>query len=210
MYDAHSPCNAVVLISGRGSNLQALLNAANPRLAYQAVVSNRAEAAGLSYAHTAAIPTHIIDHRAYVDRNQFDAALIDVIDHYQPDWVLLAGFMRILTVDFVRHYYGRLINIHPSLLPAFKGLNTHQRALDAGVTEHGASIHFVTPELDSGAIIAQAKVLIYPDDNADKLAARVLAEEHRLYPLVVDWLARGWVTLKDGTVHYEGEACLLP
>ena len=147
-----------------------------------AVISNRPDAAGLQTAAAAGIRTHLINHRDFASREAFDAALANSIDSYQPDFVVLAGFMRILTAKFVQHFAGKLINIHPSLLPQFKGLHTHQRAIEAGESEHGASVHFVTAELDDGPVILQAKVPVLADDTPDSLAARVLAAEHKLYP----------------------------
>lgn len=147
-----------------------------------AVVSNRPDAAGLHSAQQAGIDTQLLDHKGFDSREAFDASLIKIIDRYQPDYVVLAGFMRILTADFVEHYAGKLINIHPSLLPKFKGLHTHQRAIEAGESEHGASVHFVTAELDDGPVILQAKVPVNKDDSAESLAARVLEQEHMLYP----------------------------
>ncbi|RMG31400.1 MAG: phosphoribosylglycinamide formyltransferase [Gammaproteobacteria bacterium] len=187
----------VVLISGRGSNLQAILEAiAQGRLAAEvrAVISNRPGAAGLAHARRAGIPAEVVDHREYTDREAFDRALADRIDRYRPDLVVLAGFMRILGPEFVRRYRGRLINIHPSLLPKFKGLETHRRALEAGEREHGASVHLVTEELDGGPLLMQARVPILPGDTPERLAARVLEQEHRLYPAVLQLFAEGRLT----------------
>jgi len=153
-----------------------------------AVISNRPDAAGLEYASSQSIPTKIVDHKAFEDRESFDRALAQQIDEFNPDYVILAGFMRILTAEFVEHYQNKLINIHPSLLPKFKGLDTHQRAIDAGEKEHGASVHFVTAELDDGPVIMQAKVQVMPDDSAQSLAARVLEQEHQLYPAAIQKL----------------------
>ncbi len=191
----------VILISGRGSNMQAILAQASEGLLavdIRAVISNKPDAAGLSTAHAAGIATDCVDHRTFNDRGEYDRALMQAIDRHRPDLVVLAGFMRILTPEFVRHYQGRLINIHPSLLPAFRGLNTHQRALDAGVSEHGASVHFVTEELDGGPIIAQAAVTVLPGDTATGLAARVLAVEHQLYSTVIQWIAEGRLRYRNG------------
>jgi len=180
----------VVLISGRGSNLRAIADAALPcRIA--AVISNRPDAAGLAYAQSRGIPTAVVDHAGFASRDAFDQALVQAIDAHAPVLVVLAGFMRILSPAFVDHYAQRLINIHPSLLPAFPGLHTHQRALDAGVRIHGCTVHFVTSALDSGPIIAQAAVPAHADDSEASLAARVLAQEHRLYPQVVRWFVEG-------------------
>ncbi|HIA02051.1 MAG TPA: phosphoribosylglycinamide formyltransferase [Myxococcales bacterium] len=181
----------VILISGRGSNMQAILESL-PRLPHvrvAAVISNRPDAAGLNTAQNAHIPTQVVDHTHYTARDDFDQALQQRIDEWQPNLVVLAGFMRILSREFVQHYAQRLINIHPSLLPAYKGLNTHQRVLDAGESRHGASVHFVTPELDDGPVILQAEVPVYSDDTAKNLAQRVLVEEHRLYPQAIRQLA---------------------
>ena len=175
----------VILISGRGSNMQSIVKAIESGelpVTIAAVISNRPDAAGIQYAQQAGIPTTVVDHKQYESREQFDNALATAIDVYQPSYVILAGFMRILTAGFVNHYAGRLLNIHPSLLPKFKGLDTHQRAIDAGEKEHGASVHFVTAELDDGPIVMQASVPVLADDTAATLAARVLEQEHKLYP----------------------------
>jgi phosphoribosylglycinamide formyltransferase-1 len=181
----------VILISGRGSNMRSIIEAINHQqldATVAAVISNRPDAAGLEYASSQSIPTKIIDHKAFADRDSFDRALAQQIDEFKPDYVILAGFMRILTAEFVEHYQNKLINIHPSLLPKFKGLDTHQRAIDAGEKEHGASVHFVTAELDDGPVIMQAKVKVMPDDSAQTLAARVLEQEHQLYPAAIQKL----------------------
>ena len=162
-----------------------------------AVISNRADAAGLVFAAEAGIPTQVVSHKDYADREAYDAALQAVIDTYEPDLVILAGFMRILTSGFVEHYTGRMINIHPSLLPSFRGLHTHRQAIEAGVRVHGATVHFVTPELDGGPVIAQAVVPVLPGDDEDTLADRVLAQEHRLYPRVVRWITEDKVSYTD-------------
>ena len=162
-----------------------------------AVISNRADAAGLGFAEKAGIPTRVVSHKDYPDRESYDAVLQKTIDEYQPDLVILAGFMRILTTGFVDHYTGRMINIHPSLLPSFRGLHTHQQAIDAGVRVHGATVHFVTPELDGGPIIAQAIVPVFPDDDEDKLADRVLEQEHRIYPHVVRLIVEDRISLNQ-------------
>ncbi|WP_040660231.1 phosphoribosylglycinamide formyltransferase [Neisseria shayeganii] len=190
--------NIVILISGRGSNMQAVVEAAIPGARIAAVLSNRPDAAGLAWAAEQGIPTAALNHRDYPDRAAFDQAMMQLIDGYAPDLVLLAGFMRILTSEFCARYAGRLINIHPSLLPAFPGLHTHQRALDEGCRVAGCTIHFVTAELDNGPIIAQGVVPVLDGDNADALAARVLAVEHRLLPqAVADFVA--------GRLHIEGK-----
>ena len=197
-------CNVVVLISGSGSNLQALIDSiaqdGNPaRIA--AVICNRADAYGLVRAQNAGIPTRVLDHKQFDGREAFDAALIEAIDGFDPQLVVLAGFMRILTGDFVRHYEGRLLNIHPSLLPKYKGLHTHQRALEAGDREHGCSVHFVTEELDGGPLVVQAVVPVESADSAQTLAQRVHTQEHRIYPLAVRWFAEGRLILgKQGAL----------
>ena len=190
--------NIVILISGSGSNMAAIVRAAeqgrwgqllNARVA--AVLSNRTDAQGLAFAQDHGIATHVLDHKTFASREAFDAALMAEIDRYAPDLVVLAGFMRILTPGFVAHYAGRLLNIHPSLLPAFPGLNTHQRAIDAGCRFAGATVHQVTAELDHGAILAQAVVPVLPKDTAESLAARVLTQEHLIYPqAVAEFLAQ--------------------
>lgn len=181
----------VILISGRGSNMKSIVEAQNNGqldINIAAVISNRPDAAGLDYAEQQSIETAVIDHKGFDSRESFDKALAAKIDNFAPSLVILAGFMRILTSDFVEHYTNRLINIHPSLLPKFKGLHTHQRAIEAGEAEHGASVHFVTPELDDGPVILQARVPVLKDDNATTLAARVLVEEHKLYPAAIEKL----------------------
>ena len=191
---------AAILISGRGSNMRALVEADLP-VAVKCVISNRPAAAGLEYAAARGIPTAIIDHREYADRAAFDAALARRIEIAGADLVLLAGFMRVLTEGFVNRHRGRLINIHPSLLPAFPGLDTHRRAIDSGVRIHGCTVHFVTPALDAGPIIVQAAVPVLAGDDEVALAARVLAQEHRVYPLAVKWVADGTMRLgSDGKV----------
>ena len=206
----------VILISGRGSNLEALIAARDGGalpVDIAAVISNRPGAAGLATAAAAGIAACCIDHKAFAGREAFDAALADCIDGFAPDLVVLAGFMRILGGDFVRHYEGRLINIHPSLLPAFPGLHTHRRALAEGVRIHGCSVHFVTPDLDHGPIIIQAAVPVLDQDDEAALAARVLVQEHRVYPLAVRWFAEGRLRLQDGRVQLDspqsGEAVLI-
>jgi phosphoribosylglycinamide formyltransferase-1 len=199
---------AVILISGRGSNMERLIHAgrqgelAGTRIV--AVLANRHDARGLACAAAAGIPVAVVDHGDYPDRESFDAALAVVIDRHQPDLVLLAGFMRILSEGFVRHCAGRLMNIHPSLLPAFPGLHTHRRALEAGVRLHGCTAHFVTPALDHGPIILQAAVPVLDGDDEDTLAARVLAEEHRIYPLAVRWFAEGRLRIAGQRVEVRG------
>ena len=188
--------------------MEALLDARLPaRIA--AVISNNPQARGLGTAQARGIATAVVDHRAFPDRTAFDAALAAEIDRHRPDLVVLAGFMRILTEPFIARYRGRLINIHPSLLPTFTGLHTHRRALAAGVRIHGCTVHFVAPEVDSGPIIAQAAVPVLPGDTEEQLAARVLAEEHRIYPQAVRWFIEGKLKLEDGRVRIDDE-CRFP
>jgi phosphoribosylglycinamide formyltransferase-1 len=194
----------VILISGRGSNMEAILDARLP-VRCSAVISNEAGARGVAAAARRGVATAIVDHRKFAGRNAFDAALAAEIDRHQPDLVVLAGFMRILTDGFVERYSGRLINIHPSLLPAFPGLATHRRALEAGVRIHGCTVHFVTSAVDSGPVIAQAAVPVLPDDTEERLAARVLVEEHRIFPQAIRWIAQGRAVLgPDGRVRISG------
>ncbi|MDE2354970.1 MAG: phosphoribosylglycinamide formyltransferase [Betaproteobacteria bacterium] len=196
----------VILISGRGSNMAALLAASLP-LEIAAVISNRPGAAGLALAAAQGIAAEVVDHQAHATREAFDQALAEAIDRHQPQLVVLAGFMRILTPAFIRHYQGRLLNIHPSLLPAFPGLHTHRQALQAGVRIHGCTVHFVTEQLDHGPIVAQAAVPVLPDDTEETLAARVLESEHRIYPEALRWWAEGRLTLQDdGRVGVRGAA----
>jgi phosphoribosylglycinamide formyltransferase-1 len=186
--------NIVILISGRGSNMQALLGA-KLNCHIVAVISNRADAGGLVVAEKHGIPTAVVSHREHSDRESFDATLTEVIDTFKPDFVILAGFMRILTEKFVTHYRGRLINIHPSLLPAYPGLHTHARALEDGVKIHGCTVHFVTPALDHGPAIIQAAIPVLATDTEHSLSARVLFEEHRIYPQAIRWLCSGQIEL---------------
>lgn len=200
--------SVVILISGRGSNMASLLKAAfdgSLPVRIAAVLSNRPDAPGLSIAAERGIPTRVIDHQQYPDRESFDAALAEAIDVWTPDLVALAGFMRILSEGFVARYAGRLLNIHPSLLPAFPGLATHRRALEAGVRIHGCTVHFVTPALDHGPIIAQAAVPVLDGDDEASLAARVLAQEHRLYPLAVRWFAEDRLQIVEGRVRLNAQ-----
>ncbi|MDR1228187.1 MAG: phosphoribosylglycinamide formyltransferase [Azoarcus sp.] len=185
----------VILISGRGSNMEAIVRAGVPGGRIAAVISNRADAAGLAFAAEQGMNTAVVAHADYAERARFDAALQAAIDVHAPDLVVLAGFMRVLGENFVRHYAGRLLNIHPSLLPSFPGLHTHRRALAAGVRVHGATVHFVTPELDGGPVVIQAVVPVLPGDDEDSLAARVLAEEHRIYPQAVRWFVEGRLSI---------------
>jgi len=200
--------NIVILISGRGSNMEAIIHAAAAekwpaRIA--AVISNRADAVGLRTAALAGIPTATVEHGNYPDRVSFDRALAEQIDFFQPDLVVLAGFMRILSAGFVEHYRGCLLNIHPSLLPSFPGLSTHRRALEAGVRFHGATVHFVTQTLDHGPIVDQAVVPVFEDDVEETLAQRVLSEEHRIYPEAVRGIVEGRIRL-DGD-HVRRSVC---
>ena len=195
-------CRIVILISGRGSNLEAILAAQLP-VTIAAVISNRTEATGLDTAQAAGLPTAVVDHRRFASREEFDAALAQAIDAHSPDLVVLAGFMRILTDGFVNRYAGRMLNIHPSLLPSFPGLATHRAALAAGVRVHGATVHFVTPTLDHGPIVIQAAVPVLADDSEQSLAARVLREEHRIYPQAIRWFAEGRLALAGTRVRIE-------
>lgn len=201
----------VVLISGGGSNLQSFIDGCaggSINGSVVAVISNRAGVKGLERAAAAAIPNITLDHNSFESRVEFDCALADVIDSFSPDLVVLAGFMRILTPQFVNRFLGRLINIHPSLLPKYPGLHTHQRAIDAGDNEAGATVHFVTPELDGGPAIVQVRVPIESNDSADSLASRVLAYEHQIYPLAAEWFCQGRLELREGHVILDNE--LLP
>ncbi|MDP2560299.1 phosphoribosylglycinamide formyltransferase [Psychrobium sp. 1_MG-2023] len=195
----------VVLISGNGSNLQAIIDACeNNTISGEVagVVSNRPDVYGLERASNSNIASSVLDHKKFDSREDYDLELIKVIDQYQPDLVVLAGFMRILTPAFVTHYQGRMLNIHPSLLPKYQGLNTHQRAIDAGDSEHGVSVHFVTEELDGGPVILQAKVPVFPEDTSDDLAMRVHEQEHRIYPLVVNWFCQSRLAMvTNGQSH---------
>jgi phosphoribosylglycinamide formyltransferase 1 len=197
----------VILISGRGSNLEAILAAVAAGtlpVRISAVISNNPNAPGLNAARAAGMPTEVVDHRGFADRAAFEAALMHAIDRFAPQLVVLAGFMRILGDDFIRHYAGRLMNIHPSLLPKFKGLDTHARALAAGETRHGASVHFVAPDVDGGPVIIQAAVPVQPDDTPETLAARVLVEEHRILPQAIAWFAQNRLSVRNGRVLLDG------
>jgi len=193
----------VILISGRGSNMEAIVRAGLPANIC-AVISNRADAAGLAFALQGGVPTTVVDERRFSSREAFDSALADAIDEHSPDIVALAGFMRILGTSFVGRYSGGLVNIHPSLLPAFSGLHTHRRALMEGVKVHGCTVHFVTPQVDHGPIIAQAAVPVRPDDTEKTLAARVLVQEHLLYPLVLRWCVEERLVVRNGLVRLQG------
>lgn len=199
-------CDIVVLISGNGSNLQAIIDAIQEQkipASIAAVISNRPDAYGLIRAQQAGIATEILLYKGYANREEYDQALISHIDHYQPKLIVLAGFMRILSDPFVEHYAGRMINIHPSLLPKYKGLNTHQRVMQAGDKEHGATVHFVTPELDSGPIILQGMIKTRSTDTADSLQQEVHKIEHQIYPQAVKWFAQGRLKLDNHTVLFD-------
>lgn len=197
----------VVLVSGNGSNLQAIIDACETSIhngKVTAVFSNKATAYALERAKKAGAAAHFIDPKAYDTRDAFDADLMKWMDEYSPDLVVLAGYMRILSSDFVRHYLGRMINIHPSLLPKYPGLNTYQRAIHAGDEEHGTSVHFVTEQLDGGPVILQAKVPIFDNDTVESLTARVQSQEYRIYPLVVQWFVEGRLAMTNGKALLDG------
>lgn len=198
----------VVLISGSGTNLQAIIDACKTEDypgEVVGVISNIPTAYGLTRAKDANIETSTLSHKDFDSREAYDQSLIKVIDQYNPDVIVLAGFMRILTPDFVLYFQGKLLNIHPSLLPKYQGLNTHQRAIDAGDTEHGVSVHYVTEELDGGPVILQAKVPIFDGDTAEDLASRIHEQEHRIYPLVVKWCCLKRVVMKDDNALIDGD-----
>lgn len=202
----------VILISGRGSNMQAVAQACAregwpARIA--AVISNRPQATGLAWAAGQGIPTVALNHQDFPSRDAFDAALREAIDAFEPDLLVLAGFMRILGAEFTRHYEGRMLNVHPSLLPAFTGLHTHRRAIEAGCKVAGATVHFVTAELDHGPVVAQAIVPVLPADDEHTLAERVLAQEHKLYPMAVRWFVEGQLVVDGGLVRHAGGAAQL-
>lgn len=197
-------CRVVVLLSGRGSNFQAIVEARLP-IDIVAVVSNRPQAAGLNYAREHGLTAIALDHPAHADRAAFDALLADEIERHQPDLVVLAGYMRILSPAFIARFEGRLLNIHPSLLPMFPGLKTHERALAEGVKIHGCTVHFVTAQLDHGPIVIQAAVPVRADDTPTTLAARVLAQEHRIYPQAIRWFAEGRLIKQQGCVNLQGD-----
>jgi phosphoribosylglycinamide formyltransferase-1 len=202
----HGEFNVIVLISGNGSNLQAIIDTIQQgklQATLQAVISDRPNAYGLTRADKANIPTHVVDYKQFSDRAAFDKALMQQIDAYQPDLIVLAGFMRILTSECVQHYLGKMINIHPSLLPKYQGLQTHQRVLQAGETEHGASVHYVTPELDSGPVILQARVPVLASDSAESLQQRVHHAEHQIYPAAIARIAAGQVVFRNNQVYYQ-------
>jgi len=198
--------SVIVLISGNGSNLQAIIDQIQQgklRVSLCAVISDRPDAYGLTRAAKAGIPTHVIDYKQYPDRARFNAALQQQIDAYRPDLIVLAGFMRILTAEFVQHYLGKMINIHPSLLPKFQGLHTHRRVLEAGDAEHGASVHYVTPELDSGPVILQGRIPVLAADTPASLQQRVHQVEYQIYPAAIQQIAAGQVTFRNNQVYYE-------
>ena len=199
----------VVLVSGNGTNLQAIIDACNSNITngrVTAVFSNKANVYALERAEKAGAGAHFLDSKAFDTRDAFDQELMKQIDEYHPDVIVLAGYMRILSGEFVRHYMGRMINIHPSLLPKYPGLNTYQRAIHAGDEEHGTSVHFVTEQLDGGPVILQAKVPIFDEDTVETLTERVQNQEHRIYPMVVKWLVEERLTMKDGKEAYlDGE-----
>lgn len=198
-------CDVVVLISGNGSNLQALIDASNDGgYSIKGVISNKADAFGLERAAKAGIRAQVLDHRQFPDRESFDAALMEKIDAFSPNVVVLAGFMRILSSGFVQHYSGKIINIHPSLLPDYRGTQTHQRVLDAGEQYHGVSVHFVTEELDGGPVIIQSALAIESGDTAETLAARVAQQEHIIYPKAVSWFAHQRLHMKDNGAWLDG------
>lgn len=206
-----APCRVVVLISGSGTNLQALIDAQEADkipIHIAAVISNRPDVKGLQRAADAGITAQTLDHKGFDSREAFDEALMSLIDSHGADLVVLAGFMRILTPEFTHHYLGRMLNIHPSLLPKYQGLHTHQRAIDAGDECHGVTVHFVTAELDGGPAVIQAKVSIESEDTADSLAQRVQAQEHIIYPQAIEWFAKGELSMENGKTLLNGE--LLP
>jgi phosphoribosylglycinamide formyltransferase 1 len=210
-------CDIVVLISGNGNNLQALIDCnldrsktANCPYRIAAVFSNQAAAYGLKRAALAGIPNHCLQHDEFENRAAFDRALQQAIDRYQPQLIVLAGFMRILTPEFVRHYQGRMLNIHPSLLPLYRGLDTHRRVIEAGDTQHGASVHFVTEELDGGPVVLQSQISVLPGDTPESLAQRVHAQEHLIYPLVVTWYAEGRLRMLRNGISFDGRPVTTP
>ncbi|MEW6118852.1 MAG: phosphoribosylglycinamide formyltransferase [Pseudomonadota bacterium] len=198
-------CRVVVLLSGRGSNFQAIVQAGLP-VEIVAVISNRPQAAGLAWARERGLTAIALDHTEHADRTMFDARLADEIERHHPDLVVLAGYMRILSPAFIARFEGRLLNIHPSLLPAFPGLKTHERALAEGVKIHGCTVHFVTARLDHGPIVIQAAVPVRTDDTPESLAARVLAQEHRIYPLAIRWFAEGRLVNKCGRINLRDDS----
>lgn len=206
--DERRRCPVVILISGRGSNLQAIIDETLYRqlpIDIRAVISNNRAARGLARAQQAGLRTQVIDHREFLSRGEFDRALTQAIERCRAELVILAGFMRILGPEFIQRYRGRLINVHPSLLPAFPGLDTHARVLQTGAKVHGATVHFVTDAIDGGPVILQAAVPVQPDDTPESLANRVLKEEHRIYPLAIRWFAGGRLELQGERVLLDGQ-----
>lgn len=199
----------VVLLSGSGTTLQSIIDTQLP-VNIAAVISNKADVLGLPRAKEAGIPTHVIDHTAYSSREAFDAELQTLIDSYQPNLVVLAGFMRILSNKFTDHFCGKLINIHPSLLPKYKGMHTHQRVMDDGEPLHGSSVHFVTTELDSGPVLLQARLPVLSSDSVESLKLRIKTKEHLIYPTAIGWLAEGRVEFKDNQILMDGEKMAAP
>ncbi len=205
---SQAPLRVVVLISGSGSNLQALIDGQQSGelpINIVAVISNRHGVFGLERANDAGIPALVLDHKAFASREAFDEALMELIDQQRPQLVVLAGFMRILTPGFTQHYLGRMLNIHPSLLPDYQGLHTHQRVLDAGESHHGVTVHFVTAELDGGPPVIQARIAVTADYDAASLARRIQQQEHRIYPMAVRWFAEGRLRMQDGLARLDGE-----
>jgi len=201
-------CRVVVLISGSGSNLQALIDGQKDRsllINIQAVISNKPDVKGLSRAEKAGIATEVLDHRHFETRDSFDIELAQTIDQYEPDLIILAGFMRILTPEFVRRYQGKMLNIHPSLLPKYQGLHTHRRVIESGDSIHGVTVHFVTEELDGGPPVIQAVIPVFEDDTEEALATRVQTQEHNIYPMAVGWFANGRLAMRDGQAWLDGE-----
>jgi len=194
----------VVLLSGSGTTLQSIIDTDLPA-EISAVISNKPDVMGLSRAQEAAIPTHVLEHTAYESREAFDHDLQGLIDEYEADLVVLAGFMRILSDDFVNHYSGKLINIHPSLLPSYKGMHTHQRVMDAAEPFHGSSVHFVNAELDGGPVLLQARLPVLASDSIESLELRIKTKEHLIYPTAITWLAEGRIELTDGEIHMDGK-----
>jgi len=208
-----SPTRAIAMISGRGSNLQAILDAITEKNLYLdicAVVTNRCNALGLTLAKKKSISTHCVDNKDYADRESYDRALLATMEPYHAELIIMAGFIRILTPAFIQHYRGKILNIHPSLLPKYRGLNTHQRALDNRESEHGASVHFVTAELDGGPVIIQSRVPVLNNDSADSLSKRILQQEHKIYPLAIKWFTQGRLKMIGSCAYLDGKALQKP
>lgn len=208
-----SKASLVVLISGSGSNLQAIIDGINNHrldAEIKAVISNQANAKGLQRADKENIPTYVVNHKQFADRESFDQAMIDIIDPLQPELIVLAGFMRILSKKFIRHYHHQLINIHPSLLPKYKGLNTHQQAIDNHDVKHGASVHYVSDELDSGPVVIQAETPVLETDSAETLATRVLKQEHQIYPMAIQMHINGRLTFDNGQLTLDSKPLIKP